>query len=108
MLILAGSLYHRFNKFNMLIATSSLTFLGGIGMIYTIQNIGVSEWFAFWYCYSWIIDIVNDFVCFAMVNSYLLIESRGTVLVLVYEFNILFSAFLTYLNGQLNNIYQSS
>ena len=83
MTILSSYMYNRFNKLNMLIVSNTLTFIGGIGMVLTIQDVGISNWFSFWFYFSSIIDIVNDFVSSVMILSYLKIESRGMVLVII-------------------------
>ena len=77
-------------------------------MIFTVENIGLSSWFSFWYCFSEIIDYVNNLVGNVMVFKYLEMESRGIVLSLAGAFMSILSAILTYMNGQLNQLYTSA
>ena len=76
----SGLLLKKFNQLDLLLLTTGLTFFSGVGMILTVDKIGLNDIFSVCYCISEIFDYVNNLIGGVMVFRYLELESRGTVL----------------------------
>lgn len=99
MVIVAGLLMKRVNHFNLLLVTTFLTLLSGIGMILTVQNVGFSSLWEVCYIASEIFDYVNNLTGFVILFSYLELESRAIVLSVSAVFIALWGALMTFMNG---------
>ena len=95
----SGLLLKKFNQLDLLLVTTGLTFFSGVGMILTVDKIGLNYYFSACYCISEIFDYVNNLIGGVMVYKYLELESRGVVLSLASVSISAFGALMTYING---------